>query len=332
MNTPKVTIAVSVYNVEQFVRASMDCIVNQTMHDIEILCIDDASTDGTWKILQEYADKDSRIQIFRQDKNYGLSVSRNKAIELANGEYLIMLDGDDIFALDMVEKAYNKAIETHADMVLWDYCVFYDEVQLKSIRRQQSTLIGISADDKIALLRRPAFIWTKLLKTSTIRDLNIKFTPGLTKQDIPIHWQLITSLKNIVILPERLSYYRQQPNSTTNRRGRSLFSLAKVMDITSEYLHDNGLYEKYRDEFLRSRLTLLHGMFDSIKKEYKNEALTIVLDRIDADAKEYLSSSRCELSFRCKDFYGMLFGNFLSKIRYKSFLGIRSVYRFLKKD
>ena len=118
MNTSPVTIALSVYNVAEYVRASLDSILAQTFKDFELLCIDDASTDGTWQILQEYARHDSRIRLLRHDHNQGLSVSRNRAIQEARGEYLLMLDGDDLFALDMVEKAYSKAKETDADMVM----------------------------------------------------------------------------------------------------------------------------------------------------------------------------------------------------------------------
>lgn len=326
----QVTVALSVYNVDEYVRASLDCIVNQTMHDIEILCIDDASTDDTWKILQEYASRDERISLWRMEQNGGLSVSRNKAIELAKGEYIIMLDGDDLFAPDMVENAYNKATETGADMVLWDYCVFYRDAELPSKLAKPSELNKLDVNDKVALLRRPAFTWTKLIKMSVLRDHGIHFTPGLTKQDIPIHWKLITSDISVAVLPSHLSYYRQQPGSTTNRRGRSLFSLAKVMDIVGEDLRARGLYDKYRNEYLRSRLSLLQGMQDFIKPELKNEALTMILERYDKDARAYVNSPQCELTIRVRDFYGMLDGRLLPGLRYKTTMLVRAVYRKLR--
>ena len=326
---PKVTIALSVYNVVDYVRASLDCIVNQTMRDIEILCIDDASSDGTWDVLQEYASRDERIKLWRMGKNGGLSVSRNKAIELATGDHIIMLDGDDLFAPDMVELAYNKAVETGADMVLWDYCVFSDEAELPKIIAMPSSLLNFDADDKIALLRRPAFTWTKLVKMSVLRDLNIQFTPGLTKQDIPIHWRLITSDISVAVLPRRMSYYRQQPNSTTNRRGRSLFSLAKVMDIVGDDLRERGIFNEYRNEYLRSRLSLLQGMQDFIMPELKSEALAMIRERYDEEAWAYVNSPECELTSRVRDFYGMLDGHLLPRLRYKATLAVRSIYRKL---
>ena len=203
----------------------------------------------------------------------GLSVSRNRAIADAKGEYLLMLDGDDLFSQDMVKKAYNKAKETDADFVMWDYCVFIYDKDLPRLRERPSSLIGIDANDKIALLRRPAFTWVKLIRTNKLRELGVRFPEGLTKQDIPVLWQLATSLDKIAILPERLSFYRQNPHNTTNRKDRSVFSLAYVMDITGNYLKENDLYKTYKNEFLRSRLNLLQGMYDFVKPQYKAEAM-----------------------------------------------------------
>ena len=102
-----VTVALAVYNVEPYLKEALDSIVNQTYRNLDILCIDDCSTDKTFEILKDYQRIDSRIRIVRQPKNQGLAVSRNAAIELAQGEFIIMLDGDDIFSLQMVEKAYQ---------------------------------------------------------------------------------------------------------------------------------------------------------------------------------------------------------------------------------
>ena len=119
MCKPLITIALSVYNVEPYLRQSLETIVNQTYKNLEILCIDDCSKDKTFDILQEYAQKYDRIKVVKQPKNQGLSISRNRAIEMAQGEYILMLDGDDLFALDMIEKAYKKVLETEADLVMW---------------------------------------------------------------------------------------------------------------------------------------------------------------------------------------------------------------------
>lgn len=328
---PKVTVALSVYNVSSYLRESMNCIISQKYTDLEILCIDDASTDETWEILNEYAQVDTRIRLIRQEKNQGLSVSRNLAIREANGEYIVMLDGDDLFAPEMIERAVSVAEKTNAEMVLWDYSVFYDGQKISHFNECRSVLVGMSSTDKLSLLKRPAFMWTRLLKTEVLKKLGIHFTEGLTKQDIPIHWQLVTSLDRISIIPERLVYYRQQPGSTTNRKGKSLFSLAYVMDIVKDNLISNNIYNQFKNEFLRSRLSLLQGMYDCIFPDLKDEALMMVKERLGQDEQAYISNPQNELSSRVRDFYGMLNGDRMALIRYRGLHAIRSIYRFFKK-
>lgn len=327
----QVTVALSVYNVAVYVRSSLESILAQTLKDFEILCIDDASTDGTWDILQEYADQDNRIRLIRQEKNQGLSVSRNLAIREAKGEYLLMLDGDDLFAPDMLEKSYKIALETGADMVLWDYVAFYDERMIPEECAKSSSLLHIDVKDKLQLLRRPAFTATRLLRVSKIKDLNVHFPEGLTKQDIPVHWKLVTSLDKITVIPEFFLFYRQQPNSTSNLKDRSVYSLAYVMDIVKKQLILDGVFQIYKDEFLRLRLVLLWGMYDAILPEFKAEAMEKVKERIGDDEVSYLSSTRNELSSRLKTFYQMIYGNPWAKFKYSVFLFVRDVFRKIKK-
>ncbi len=326
-----ITVALSVYNVADYIRSSIESILSQTYDDFELLCIDDASTDATWDILKEYAGRDNRIRLIRHEINQGLSVSRNRAIKEAIGEYLVMLDGDDLFAPDMLRKAYDKAKEEDAEMVLWDYVTFTHEAEIERKCARPSTMNGIDVNNKIQLLKRPAFTPSRLLKTSTVRSLNIHYPEGLTKQDIPVHWKLVTSLSSVAIIPEYFLFYRQQPNSTSNKKGRSVFSLAYVMDIVRRQLMEDDLYEAYREEFLRSRLSLLHGMYDGILPGLKSEALTKVKERLGGDEKAYISNPQNELSSRVRDFYGMLNGDRMSLIRYKGFNAIRSIYRLFKK-
>lgn len=328
---PKITVALSVYNVSSYIRGAVDSILSQTFKDFELLCIDDASTDETYAILQEYALKESRIRLFRQEYNQGLSVSRNLAIQEALGEYIVMIDGDDLFSNTMLEVAYMRAIETNADMVLWDYIPFSEESEIHTLCNKPSSLLSVTPHDKIQLIRRPAFSATRMTKLSVLRDLNICFPKGMTKQDIPVHWKLVTNLERIELIPEYFLYYRQQPNSTSSKKGRSVFSLAYVMDITKQQLEEDGLYSIYKDEFLRSRLSLLFGMYDYVLPELKSEALTILNRRLGNDEYDYIENSQNELTGCVRDFYNMLMGSWISKVKYNSFMFLRTAYRKLVK-
>lgn len=111
----KVSIIVPVYNVEKFLEKCLDSLVNQTLHDIEIICINDGSTDKSLEILKSFANKDKRITVIDK-QNEGPSVARNVGLEKAQGEYIGFVDSDDWVDLDFYEKLYNSAINNGADI------------------------------------------------------------------------------------------------------------------------------------------------------------------------------------------------------------------------
>lgn len=119
---PKVSVIIPVYNVEKYLRECLDSVINQTLSDIEIICINDGSTDNSLGILKEYAEKDSRIKIITQE-NQGQGVARNNAIEAAQGEYLVFVDPDDFLdseALEVINKSFS---DSAVDIIQFDYLV-----------------------------------------------------------------------------------------------------------------------------------------------------------------------------------------------------------------
>ncbi|MEO9021802.1 MAG: glycosyltransferase family 2 protein [Ginsengibacter sp.] len=327
---PLVSVTVSTFNVEEFVAQSLETIVNQSLKDIEIICIDDGSSDRTLEILYEFAMKDSRMTVVAKKQNEGLAVARNKALTLARGKYISFVDSDDLYDKDLFSKAYKCAEKNDSDMVLWDYVVFKNANEIEAKKRAPSPLLYVSEDDKIALLQRPAFTCVKLIKTEVARKININFPKGLTRQDIPVHWRLVTQLDKISLLPERLFYYRQQPHATTQKKDQKLFDLATVMDITQKYLIESNLYETYKDEFLRQQLNLLFGMYDSVIDYLKHEALKKLNERMGEDQWNYINS-RKPMRKQARDFYLSLNGSVTAKLRYHGWLLKRSVYRGVKK-
>ena len=114
----KVSVIIPVYNTEKYLRKCLDSVCNQTLQDIEIICVNDCSPDGSLEILKEYASNDNRIKIINFTENKGVAVARNTAIEQAKGEYIGFVDSDDYVDLDFYEKLYNKAKETNSDFAV----------------------------------------------------------------------------------------------------------------------------------------------------------------------------------------------------------------------
>lgn len=323
------SITMSCYNVEDFIAASLGSIFNQTLKDFELILIDDASTDNTPKILKEYAKKDDRIHLILKKENQGLAVARNESLALAKGKYITFLDGDDIYDTNLFEKAVNLAEKEQSDMVLWDYVTFYEEDEINSLKNVHSDLLNFNVNDKKALLKRPAFTWVKLLRTEKAKDLKIEFPKGLTRQDIPVHWHLITSINKVSLLPERLAYYRQQPGATTAKKDSKLFHLVYVMDIVGKYLKNHSLFEKYKEVYYTQQLNFFQGMYDNIKSKYKEEAICLIEERLDQHHIQFLKKTNL-VRPQAKNFLLGLKGDPLAALKYNSWKLTRLLYRTIR--
>lgn len=327
---PLVSITMSAYNVDPFLRDCLECLVNQTLREIEIICVNDGSLDRTPEILREYAARDSRIIIIDKVVNEGLAVARNDALALATGKYIGFVDGDDLLARDLFEKAYERAEATQCDLLFWDYVTFWQESDLAQKVHEPSQLHTLDPQDKLALLNRPAFAWTKLLRTEKARELGIAFPKGLTYQDIPVHWTLVTQLDRIAILPERLSYYRQQPSATTYQSGWKRADLVIVMDLVRDYLDKSGLYGTYRDYYLRQQLGFLCGVHDVVESSLKPMAMSLIQERLGNEQWQYILDNK-PLRWQTRDFYLAIHGSLAAKIRRFFWLSTRSCFRAIKK-
>ena len=115
---PLISIIIPVYNVSGYLVRALTSIVNQTLQNIEILCVDDCSTDNSLKILEDFSKKDTRIKIFKHDKNLGVSCTRNTALKHAKADYLMFLDPDDYVASKFCEKMYEAITKNDLDLVV----------------------------------------------------------------------------------------------------------------------------------------------------------------------------------------------------------------------
>jgi glycosyltransferase involved in cell wall biosynthesis len=324
------SITMATYNVEEFIAKSIESILSQTYQDFELICIDDGSKDNTLRILREFETSDSRIKVISKKKNQGLAVARNESLKLAIGKYITFLDGDDIYDLTLFEKAIHLAEKENSDIVYWDYVTFYKPEEIPKLQAKKSDLLKINVNDKKAWLKRPSFTWVKLIRTEKARELKIHFPDGLTRQDIPVHWNLVTLIDKVSILPERLAFYRQQPNATTAKKDEKLFHLVYVMDIVEKYLKDNQLYNKYRFTFLDQRVNFFAGMYDNIKPELKEKAKQLILERMTSDVYSHLKSKN-NLRLHTRYFFSSLNGNLLGKIKLKTWEFTRVIFRKFKK-
>lgn len=252
MNTEKqktkVTISVPVYNVEKYIRKCLDSLVSQTLGEIEIILVNDGSTDDSGQICDEYAVKDSRIKVIHK-QNGGLASARQVALENAHGEYFICCDSDDWVEPTMYEEMYAKAKETDADMVICDFAFNYPDGR-ETVSHQPQNLY--TQDDVVkAMLSRKLSpnTWNKLTRTSIYYKYNLTWNPEICQgEDALMFRKLLLHPMNIVFLPKVFYHYRRDMLSgsyTNNIRLKSFRNVEYIYDFTwTHYDNQNYAAEK----------------------------------------------------------------------------------------
>ena len=326
---PKITIALAAYNADKYIKETIYSLINQSLKNIEILIIDDASSDNTSKIVSKFASCDKRIKVITLVENKGLANARNLSLANAAGEYICFVDGDDIFHHRLFEEAYELAVKESSDLVLWDFKPFTNTNDLSKLDVDKSILKKDDAFDIDLLIKRPAFTHTKLIKVSAAKKLKVIFPIGLIKQDIPVHWLLILKIKNISILPKIYTYYRQHDNATSYKSDKRVLDIEKIMRIVRDLLLENNLWKNYSDLFLESQLNLLVGMYDVIDTKYKNDAIELIKKNLHNDQINYIYSQK-SLRWRSRAFLKYLLGSKLSLLKYRIWHLFRNIYRKIK--
>lgn len=214
----KVSVIVPVYNVEKYLKRCLDSLINQTLSDIDIICINDGSKDSSLQILEQYAQKDSRIVIYNQE-NSGLSVARNTGLEHASGEYIGFVDSDDWVDLDFYEKLYNSAKNNNADIAVADFIREQPNKKPKRLKLKEEK-IYTTPEDKfmICKVHREGCVWNKIYRTEFIHSINLKFVPKMYYEDRDFTIRSLYFSKKLVTTPNTYYRYFVNPKSIVNKR------------------------------------------------------------------------------------------------------------------
>lgn len=214
---PKVSVIIPVYNVEAYLRECLDSVVCQTLSDIEIICIDDGSTDQSPQILREYASKDGRIVLISSGVNEGLSAARNRGIDAATGMYLYFVDSDDYIVPDALERLYGIAVEHDLELLRCGYqTVPGGEVVKNDSQITNYVCTGPQLFCKIANTNwiGPS-IWLHFLKAEFVYQCGLRFE-GRYCEDVLFFWDMLFSAKRSMCVNEMVYMYRTRPGSLIN--------------------------------------------------------------------------------------------------------------------
>ncbi len=246
----KISVVVPVFNMERYLKKCIDSICRQTFEDIEIICVDDCSTDNSWNLLQELERSDPRIRIYRHSENLGLGGARNTAIKLARGDYLASVDSDDYIAENMLEKLFIAAKENDSCIVV---CGFHrvaeDGSMLKSQKFKVNNLVNENNSLDIFSTCNPAF-WNKLWKRSLFIDNDIFFPNYVYYQDLATTPRILTKAKKISFVDDCLYYYLIRNGSATySNTPKHVVDYYTVFSLLREFLRVESLDKRYIDGF-----------------------------------------------------------------------------------
>jgi glycosyltransferase involved in cell wall biosynthesis len=274
LQTPKVSLIIPVYNVEKYLKQCLDSVVNQTLKDIEIICVNDGSPDNSLNILREYEKKDKRIIIIDQ-KNQGLGAARNAGFSICKGEYIYFLDSDDWLELDALEELYSKAKLCNADIVLFGAKIF-DE-QTKKIQKvdwifradmlsNRDTFCYKDMSDNLFQVSQPGMPFKlfnkKLWKSNNIRFQNIKF------EDVYPYLLSMSLATNITYINKPFYNYRKNVSSSiTSNKTSFVNDIFEAFNEAKKELERRNLFyfveKSFYRRYLDSLTWILRGFTES---------------------------------------------------------------------
>ena len=298
---PKVSIIVPVYNVEKYIDKCLESLVNQTLEDIEIIIVNDGSTDSSKEKCIFYANEYLFKVRYFEKENGGLSDARNFGIQKATGKYIAFLDSDDYIENNAYEKMYQKAEEEKSDMVECNFIWEYPNSKKKDILKKYK-------DKKDMIKRGRVVAWNKLIKTEIIKKNDIEFPKGLIYEDIEFFYKLIPYINKISLVNNCFVHYVQRKNSISNKQTEKIRDIFKVLDNVFEYYKSMNLYDEYKEEleymYIRILLCSSSKRIRDIKdKEMKNDLLKETIERLESNIPNWRENKILQKEKNLKNFY-----------------------------
>ena len=255
----KISVIMPIYNAGEYLRTALDSVLGQTVSEIELICIDDGSTDDSLRIIREYQEKDRRIRIVTEN-NAGPSVARNKGIVRARGEFMIFLDADDFYECNLLETLYNMANEKNLDIAVSAFDIYNN----KKERAFPSTpephgdifahgaVVSKSEYPDYILGSTSGYVWNKLFRTSFIREKELSFAPELyVFEDVHFVSCAVSMASRIAKADKILIHHRVYSDQSRAKLFRKYFAQVPVVYFkVKEFLMQHGNYVPLVRSFL----------------------------------------------------------------------------------
>ena len=276
-NERLVSVIIPVYNVSRYLPQCFDSVISQTYRNLEIIVIDDGSTDDSGNICDQYAEKDDRIHVIHTD-NRGLASARNLGLENVSGEYISFIDSDDWIEPQTIETFIGAALETEADIVKARYCSEYVGITVHSPmeKKNSHTYIGKDVLSAFAESKFGNVVWNKFYRAECFKDIH--FPDGHNYEDIAIVWKIMKNLAEnggvVTALSDELIHYRVRKNSISHT-----YILNNIAESWNAYLAKYEVLPDYQDKLLAECFVPIRHMWMNYwgySKEDKAEAQKII--------------------------------------------------------
>lgn len=298
----KISIVIPVYNVENYLSECLESVLGQTLEGIEVIAVNDGSTDKSMQILQEYEKNYREILHVYHIENQGVSHARNFGVSKAIGEYILFVDSDDFIEPDMCELLYEKAVEGDDDVVLCRYFDVRERPLTKKLVRTRSKVYTVNYEtdfnlyeNKFELVHISPFPWDKLYR----RELIAKhpFPQGLRFEDLAIMYPVMCDAKRIGVLQNRLyNYRRASTTSFLNSLSEKTLDIIPALTMMVDSLKANGHFTEFYEEIeyicVRHLLLRLNLIFDSERKQsFENRGMIDLKRRLVVAIMDYLEKN-----------------------------------------
>lgn len=269
-----VSVIIPVFNKEKYLDDCLTSVLKQTLKDIEIICINDGSTDNSQTILENYSMKDSRIKILKQN-NQGPGSARNEGLKIANGEYIFFLDADDWIELNTLEKVYDNAKENNSELVLFNAIEHLPENKFRKRIYYPQDINGTFNyhDKKDIVMNNYLIVCTKLHKNDFIKENQIQFSDTGLFEDVYFHIKSMIRAEKVSYLNEIFYNYRR--TETNTRQSKSLqnnknYEFLHILDEIKKLLTQEQIYGQLEENYINFKLTELKNLFENNedKKEF----------------------------------------------------------------
>ena len=286
MDKYKISIIVPVYNVEKYINKCLDSIINQTYKNLEILFIDDGSTDNSGKICDEYAKKDKRIKVFHQP-NSGVSAARNKGLDNITGDYVMFVDPDDWIELNTCEILLNEITKENNDILIFNFYKNYKNgQQVKNFKydydnntsnlsqKIQAKILAPSFDIPSFNIKYIGFTWNKLISAKIIENQRFLLeNKQAIFEDGLFYYKMLEKINNIKICNYYLYHYRLLDNSLTKRINKDILDINDEIYKLLISLSKNHQKDKYYDDSLQTRIVM--NLYNAVVVYFNNNDLKV---------------------------------------------------------